>query len=57
MVSAEKRDDTVAVGFCTKNRKHQLDLFRETFDVVVEDDFSDGGVCAALVARILANGK
>lgn len=57
MVSSEKRDDTVAVGFCTKNRKHQLDLFRETFDVVVEDDFSDGGVCAALVARILANGK
>lgn len=56
MVRPEKRADTVAVGFCTKSRKHQLGLFRDTFDIVVEEDASDSGVCAALVARILANG-
>ena len=57
MVKPEKRGDTVAVGFCTKNRRHQLDAFRETFDIVVESDLTDAGVCAALVERILANGK
>lgn len=57
MVKPEKRGDTVAVGFCTKSRKHQLGLFRETFDIVVEEDLTDAGVCAALVERILANGR
>lgn len=57
MVEREKRDETVAIGFCTSSRSHQRELFDEVFDIVVESDDSDDGVGEWLLEIIARNSK
>lgn len=45
MIESDKRESTVAVGFCTSSRSHQRDQFFDTFDIVVESNDSDLGIC------------
>ena len=55
MIQPHERERTIAIGFNTSNRRHQLSEFYSTFDITIESDTDDNGIIEVLLSKIRNN--
>jgi hypothetical protein len=55
MIQESERERTIAIGFNTSNRRHQLSEFHSTFDITIESDTDDNGIIEQLLSKIQNN--